>query len=166
MNTVTKNGKPKGGLVAVIMLACLMLSGCGVSKIQDIRLTSCELESVSLRGFKSVDAVLDVGVDNPAPSFTILSLDGTLKLNGEQLATYSADTVKIDKKCEKVYKVPCSATLTDHVNVMQFLNMVKDEDAAAFTTDVTAVVRMKVGLTKVTKTLTYEDIDISSYLEQ
>ncbi len=139
-----------GIVVALLLLA--ILSGCsGLSKVKDIKVTSCGLESYSLKGLRSIDAVLAVGIDNPTFAFTVADVSGVVKYNGEDFATYSADTISVDKKCSKVYELPCSATLNDGVSLMKLMQIVKKGSLEGFTTDVTATVRLKNGAGKTFK---------------
>ena len=70
--------------ILIVSLACAILSGCsGLSKVKDIKVTSCGLESYSLKGLRSIDAVLAVGIDNPTFAFKVMDVSGTVKYNGE-----------------------------------------------------------------------------------
>ena len=138
--------------IFVALLACAVLSGCsGLSKVKDIKVTSCGLESYSLKGLRSVDAVLAVGIDNPTFAFKVMDVSGTVKYNGEDFATYTADTVSVEKKCSKVYDLPCSATLSDGVSLKQLMQIAKKGNLEGFTTDVTATVKLKSGAGKTFK---------------
>jgi len=150
------------GIVAVL-LAFAVLSGCsGLSKVKDIKVTSCGLESYSLKGLRSIDAVLAVGIDNPTFAFKVTDVSGVVKYNGEDFATYTADTVSVDKKCSKVYDLPCSATLNDGVSLMRLMQIVKKGSLEGFTTDVTATVRLRSGAGK---TLRLKNIDLEKMTE-
>ena len=149
--------------IFVALLACAVLSGCsGLSKVKDIKVTSCGLESYSLKGLRSVDAVLAVGIDNPTFAFKVMDVSGTVKYNGEDFATYTADTVSVEKKCSKVYDLPCSATLSDGVSLKQLMQIAKKGNLEGFTTDVTATVKLKSGAGK---TFEFKNIDLNELAE-
>lgn len=149
--------------IFVALLACAVLSGCsGLSKVKDIKVTSCGLESYSLKGLRSVDAVLAVGIDNPTFAFKVMDVSGTVKYNGEDFATYTADTVSVEKKCSKVYDLPCSATLSDGVSLKQLMQIAKKGSLEGFTTDVTATVKLKSGAGK---TFKFKNIDLNELAE-
>jgi len=141
----------------VVLLVSVGLTGCGVSKVKDIEITSFGLESYSLKGLRSVQAVLAVGIDNPAFEFTITDLSGIVKYNGENFASYTADSLTVDKKCSKVYDLPCTATLSDGVGLMQVMSIARSESLEGFTTDVEAHVKLHNGLGK---TLRFKDLDL------
>ena len=149
--------------IFVALLACAVLSGCsGLSKVKDIKVTSCGLESYSLKGLRSVDAVLAVGIDNPTFAFKVMDVSGTVKYNGEDFATYTADTVSVEKKCSKVYDMPCTATLNDGISLMKLMQIVKKGNLEGFTTDVTATVELKSGTGK---TFRFKNIDLKKMTE-
>lgn len=135
----------------------------GCSKVKDIKITSCGLESYSLKGLRSVDAVLAIGIDNPAFAFTVTQIDGLVKYNGEDFATYTADTVAVAKKCSKVYDLPCSATLSDGVSLGKILSIAKNGGLEGFTTDITAKVKLKSGAGT---TLKFKDLDLKEMMDE
>ncbi len=147
----------------VAFMASAVLSSCsGLSKVKDIKVTSCGLESYSLKGLRSIDAVLAVGIDNPTFAFKVMDVSGTVKYNGEDFATYTADTISVDKKCSKVYDLPCTATLSDGVSLKRMMQIVKKGSLEGFTTDVTATVKLKSGAGT---TLRFKDIDLNKMTE-
>lgn len=147
-----------------VSLSVLFFGSCsGISKIKDIKVTSCGLESYSLKGLRSIDAVLAIGIDNPAMAFTVTDLSGILKYNGEDVAFYSADTVMVDKKSSKVYDLPCSATLSERVNLMQALQIARKGSLEGLTTDIEAKVKLKNGAGK---TLRFKDLDLREMAER
>jgi len=124
--------------------------------------TSCGLESYSLKGLRSIDAVLAVGIDNPALAFNVTDVSGIVKYNGEDFATYTADSISVEKKCSKVYDLPCTATLSDGVSLMRLMQIAKKGNLEGFTTDVTATVKLKSGAGK---TFRFKNIDLNKLSE-
>ncbi|MCI2108384.1 MAG: hypothetical protein LKK12_05455 [Bacteroidales bacterium] len=143
-------------LIFAGVLALALMSSC--SKVKDIKITSVGLESLSPKGFRSADAVLAVGIDNPAMGFIITKVNGILKYNGEDFASYSADSLSVDKKCVKVYDLPCSAELSESVGLAQVMTLLKNRSLEGFTTDVEARVTLKNG---VGKTFKFKDLDLN-----
>lgn len=144
-------------------VAVLLASGCsGVSKVKDIKVTSVGVESYSLKGLRSLDAVLALGIDNPTFAFTVTDLSGILKYNGEDFAFYSADTINVDKKSVKVYDLPCTATLSEGVGLMQVAQMARKGSLEGFTTDIEAKVKLKGA----SKTLRFKDLDLQKLAEK
>lgn len=146
-------------LAGAILLA--MTASC--SKAKDIKITSVAVDSFSPKGFRAADAVLAIGIDNPTFSFTLTNLSGVVKYNGEDFATYSADSLTVDKKCSKVYDLPCSAMLSENVKLSQVVSLLQKKSLEGFTTDVEAHVKLKNGLGK---TLKFTDLDLQKMTEK
>ena len=131
--------------------------------MKDIKVTSCGVESYSLKGLRSVDAVLALGIDNPTFAFKVTGLSGILKYQGEDIAFYTADTLFVDKKCSKVYDLPCSATLSERMTLMQVLQIARKGSLEGFTTDIEAKVKLKNGAGT---TLKFKDLDLQELAEK
>ncbi len=150
--------KCRNAHIFTLLLAVLLAAAC--SKVKDISVTSFGVESFSPKGLRSADAVLAVGIDNPAFAFTVTDLSGVVKYKGEEMASFRADTVAVDRKCVKVYDVPCSAVLSESVSLKRVLLLVGEGSLEGFTADVDARVRLKNGVSKV---LHFKDLDFSEY---
>ena len=144
------------------LCAASILSGCAVSKLKDIEVTSCSLESYSLRGFKGVEAVVCVGIDNPSIQFKITDLEGVIKYNGENLAKYTADSLQVEGKCSKVYDISCSAALADGVGLVRLMSIAQNRTLEGFTTDVQARLSLTNGKGKMLK---FKNIDLAKLVE-
>jgi len=150
-------------LLAVLAVLSLTLSGCGsIKKVKDIQVTSVGVESYSFSGLRSLNAVLAIGIDNPTFAFKVTGLNGILKYKGEDFAFYSADTLKVDRKCTKVYDLPCSAVLSEGINLYKALQIVNEGNLEGFTTDVEAKVKLRSGAGT---TLKFKDLDLREMAE-
>jgi Late embryogenesis abundant protein. len=143
--------------VAMLMLACVLCS-CGASKMKDIRITSCGLDSYSLKGFRAVDALVVVGIDNPSVSFTLSDVSGVVRYNGRNFASYTAESITVDKKCSKVYDLPCTAVLSDGVGLKDLLAIANQGSLEGFTTDVEVKVTLKRGVSKIMR---FKNLDLN-----
>ena len=143
----------------------LVSPGCSsLRKVKDIKVTSCALESYSMNGLRSLDAVLALGIDNPAMPFTVTSLDGIIKYKGEDFATYTTtQTVGVDGRCVKVYDVPCTATLSEGVRMANLLSIIRKGSMEGFTTDLSAKVKLRNGAGK---TLKFKNLDIQEMISK
>lgn len=159
-----KEARSRLFMLLVPVVAAVILSGCAsLTKVKDIRVTSCGVESYSMKGLRSLDAVLAVGIDNPAMSFTITELNGILKYHGEDFAFFSADTVRVDGKSTKVYDLPCTATLKEGVGLLQAMQILGKGSLEGFTTDIEAKVKLRRGAGK---TLIFKDMDLQKLAEK
>ena len=151
-------------VTASMAVLLLILSGCAdLEKVKDIKVTSVGVESYSFRGLRSVDAILALGIDNPTFAFNVTGLNGILKYKGEDFAFFSADTIKVDKKCSKVYDLPCSAMLSEGVSLKRAIQLFSSNvDLDGFTADVEAKVKLRSGAGT---TLKYKDLDLKTMVE-
>lgn len=153
----------KLALIASSVILMAGLNSCGLSKIKDIEVTSFGLESYSLRGLRSVQAKVVLGVDNPSIGFTVTDLNGILKYNGENFASYTADSIRVEGKCSKVYDLNCTATLSDGVSLMQLMSIAGNRSLEGFTTDVEARLHLGKGAGKKIK---LKNLDIQKMMEE
>lgn len=151
-------------LLTLLAVIFLTLSSCAsLKKVKDINITSVGVESYSFSGLRSINAVLAIGIDNPTFAFRVTRLNGILKYKGEDFAFYSADTLHVDSRCVKVYDLPCSATLSDGVNLLKAMQIARDGSLDGFTTDVEAKVKLKSGAGT---TLKFKDLDLKKMTEK
>ena len=144
------------------LLALLLLSvGCA-NKFKDIEVTSCEISSLSPKGFRAVDGVLSVGIDNPASSFTVSGISGCVRKDDLVIATFTGGPCTVEKKCEQVYDLPCTLTLEEGLSLFQALSLIKNKDLEGYVIDISGVVSLSGGLKK---KLEYTDIPITSLME-
>ena len=113
-------------LLAAVLMAVLMLQGC--ARFRDIRIVSCGVESVSMQGLRSVEAILSVGVDNPAAALELSAIEGTLNMGDDVLGTFSAGNFSIDRKTVSECQVPVSFTLDRQVSLLSLLPLVRELD--------------------------------------
>jgi len=146
-------------IISIIIAVAVALS---CTKIDDIKVTSCGLESFKPHGFRSADAVLAIGIDNPAMAFKVSDLIGIVKYNGEPFAYYSAEELEVQKKSSKVYNLPCEAALAEGVSVTRLLPLLRGGSLEGYTTDIVANVSLKNGMGK---QLTYKDLKLKDLLE-
>lgn len=144
----------------ILGLAAVGLSGCG--NINDIRITSCELVSLSPKGFRSADAVLAIGVSNPASAFTISDLKGEVFRDLGVAATFSAGTVNVEGKKEGVYYFPCTAEIDKNVSLMELAALATSQDISGYKVNIEFNVALGKGKSH---KLRFDNIEISDLLK-
>jgi hypothetical protein len=87
----------------------LCLTGC--KNVKDIQVTSVEVESVSLKGMKSLDIFLKVGVDNPAKQVKISEIEGSLKHSGKVIGKLAMDSFILGARTADVYTLKANVSL-------------------------------------------------------
>mgnify|MGYP003301098768 CR=1 FL=1 len=146
--------------ILAVMFTLLLFSGCG--RINDFKITSCSIASLSPSGLKGVKAVLKVGVLNPLMNLTVSDVQGVINNNGVEFANFSAGKLPIAKKCEKVYPLSCSGALSKNVGLADLLKLAAARDFSGMTMDISLKVKLKCGIGK---TLRFKDIKISELME-
>ncbi len=139
-----------------VLTAVSVLFAAGCSHVDDIRLTSCEVKHVKLDGSRSVEGVLEIGVDNPVRGFDVSDFSGSLKYRGREIGRFSADDIAIASKSSQKYELPCRFTLDENVSVIEVMAIAVKGSLEGVTADID----MKVKRGLFSKTLHFKDLDI------
>ena len=143
-------------------LAALCLCSCGKS-FQDIKVTSCDLESLSPRGLSAIDAVVNVGVDNPTVQVTLTNLAAVVKMDGVPCLHVTADDLTLAPKSEQVYSLLLHGALDELFNPLQLLTLLAEPNLDALTLDVSFRGKLRSGLGK---DFEYTDIALKDLLSK
>lgn len=148
----------------MILAAAVILVGCsGIEKIQNIKMTSWAIESISPVGLRGLTAELAVGVENPAMQFTLEDIEGVVFYQGKEFVVYSADPITVRKKTAAVYPLHCAAHLGGEFSLLGALGLLTNYDLADFTTEIQARVRLRNGASKA---FTFKDIPLKDLMEE
>lgn len=131
--------------VMVLAVICMAAASCGVSKVKDIKINSFDVKYVTPTSARSLDAVLLVGIHNPAMSIVISGLEGTVKYGGKEIAVVQAGTIPLEKKSDKIYEVPCTASLVDGVSLLSLFPIFAQQNPQDLSADVNLHVALKSG---------------------
>lgn len=107
--------------IFVLGLLALTAASCGVSKVKDIKITSVDFKYITPTSARSLDAVLLLGINNPAPAINISGLEGVVSYGDRQIVNVVSDGIVLQKKSEQVYEVPCKASLVDGVSLLSLI---------------------------------------------
>ena len=147
----------------VILLGAAMLTLTGCSKYREIRPTSFKLESVSVKGLRSVDLEISVGVDNPAGQLAISDFSGEIEHSGKVLGKLTLAPLVLMPRIDTVYKLNGRLDLSNELSIIQALSYVrKPQLLKEATVDIKAKAKLKSGLSK---NLKYEDIPVEKLLK-
>ena len=150
----------KIGLLAVFVIALLAVSGCGVTKIREIRATSVGVKYIVPTSTRSLDAVLLLGIDNPSISFTAQDVQGVVKSYGREIARFTAGQLPVQGKSVQVYELPCTVALADKVSLLDLLAIAARRSMAGMTADVKLRVSLKGGKGTV---LSFDGLDLAQF---
>ena len=129
----------------VFAVMCVSAASCGVYKVKDIKINSFDVKYVTPTSTRSLDAVLLLGIHNPATSITISGLEGTVKYGGKEIVLVQAGTIPLEKKSDKVYEVPCTASLVDGVSLLSLFPIFSMQNPQDLSADVHLRVALKSG---------------------
>ena len=124
-------------ILAYIMLAfVLCLTGC--KNVKDIQVTSVEVESVSLKGMKSLDIFLKVGVDNPAKQVKISEIEGSLKHSGKVIGKLAMDSFILGARTADVYTLKANVSLVQGAGFKELMLLAAPDGLDGCTVDFSA----------------------------
>lgn len=152
----------KGRFLLLLTLALMSLVMGGCSKVKDIKVTSCGIQSFTPTGLKSADALLLLGIDNPAFSFIISDVNGSVKYNGAQMGSFTAGELPVMGKSAQVYELPCSAALAKGMSMMDLLSFAARKSFEGVTMDLSLNVKLKNG---VGKTFNFKDLPVQKMID-
>ena len=152
----------KIGVVLALVAGLLAVSGCAVTKIRDIRLTSVGVKYIVPTSSRSLDAVLLLGIDNPSISFTAQDVSGVVKQYGRELGKFTAGQLPVQAKSVQVYELPCTVALSEKVSLLDLLAIAAHRSMQGLTADVKLRVSLKGGKGTV---LTFNGIDLAQFSE-
>ena len=128
-------------------MVILLVAAASCGRFEDIRINSCRLSSATPRGFTAVDAVLDVEIDNPATSFTISDIQGVVLRDGvDSVIFVNGGPVDVKKRRVQTYQVPCTATLGRSMGLLDFLNILNNNEYEGLTLELQMDASLKNGI--------------------
>jgi hypothetical protein len=150
----------KIGLVLALVAALFAVSGCAVTKIREIRMTSVGVKYVVPTSSRSLDAVLLLGIDNPSISFTAQDVSGVVMQYGRELARFTAGQLPVQAKSVQVYELPCTVALSEKVSLLDLLAIAARRSMEGMTVDVQLRVSLKGGKGTV---LSFKGLDLAQF---
>lgn len=151
-------GWRKIGLLCLLVAATLAVTGCGIAKIRQLRVTSVGVKYLVPTSSRSMDAVLLLGLDNPSITFTVQDVSGTVRYYDREMVHFTAGELPVQARSVQVYELPCTAVLAEKVSLLDLLALSAKRSMDGLTADVKLRVKLKNGAGK---TLTFKDIDLS-----
>ena len=150
----------KIGTLALLLAVFVAVTGCDVTKIKDLTVTSVGVKYIVPTSSRSMDAVLLLGLDNPSISFTVQDVSGVVKHYDRELAHFTAGELPVQARSAQVYELPCTAVLSDKVSLLDLLAIAARRSMEGLTADVKLRVSLKGGKGTV---LTFNGLDLSQF---
>ena len=148
-------------ITLALLLSVLCLSGC-MRRFKEIKVTSATLEEVRPDGLRNFDAVIGLGISNPAPSFNILHLQAEIRKDTLEIAHASAENIAVDGKTERVYSIPVRGGISDGVSLLRVALMLRNFKPEEYTVDVHA----RASIAGVGKNLEFTGIPLSDLMKK
>lgn len=151
-------------LAKVLLLAVLglALSSCGVSKLKDLSVSSFGVKYLAPTSNRSLSAVLLIGLDNPSISFTVSDVEGTVRYFDREILQFTAGELPVQERSDQVYELPCTATLSEGVSLLDLLVIASKKSMDGMTADVNLDARLKNGMGL---PLSFKKIDLSQFTQ-
>ena len=150
----------KIGTLALLLTVFMAVTGCDVTKIKDLTVTSVGVKYIVPTSSRSMDAVMLLGLDNPSISFTVQDVSGVVKHYDRELAHFTAGELPVQARSAQVYELPCTAVLSDKVSLLDLLAIAARRSMEGMTVDVKLRVSLKGGKGTV---LTFNGLDLSQF---
>lgn len=147
--------------VTAAALTCLVVGSCGVSKIKDIKLVSAGVKYIIPTSLRTFDAMLELGIDNPAMTFNVSGIDGGIRVDEVPFATFTAGEVRVEGKQIIRYELPCSITLEPGISLIDVLKLSTRRSLDGIKADINLKVASKNGTFKAP--LSYKDLDLAEF---
>lgn len=148
--------------IALLLLAALMLCGCGVSKVKDISLTSVGIAYIVPTSMRSMDGKLLLGINNPAMAFAVSEVTGTVRYNDKPIVNFSTGSIELEAKSEKTYQLPCTVVLADGASLLDVLVIASKRSLQGLKADVDVQAALKKnGVMRAP--FKFRDLDLSSF---
>ena len=146
-------------LVLAVLTALFSLSGCkGVKKLEDLKVTSANIESI----LKGMVLNLAVGVDNPGVQVSLSEISCSFKHSGKVLGMVAVDPFTLNAKTADVYHLKANVKLGENTTLFDFGRFLDKSALDGAVLDFSANVKLKSGLSK---KLVYNDVPLKKLLE-
>ena len=120
-------------LIAVAVV--LSVASCGVSKVKDMSITSMGISYIVPTSTRSMDAKLLIGINNPARSFAVQEITGTVYYKEKPVAHFVTGSLELEGKTVQEYELPCTVTLDDGASLLDVLVIASKRSLEGLTAD-------------------------------
>ena len=148
--------------IAIAAVAAFCLCSCANS-FKDIKVTSCELLSLSPKGLSALDAAIEIGVDNPTVQVPLTNMYARVKMDGEPCLHFTADDVTLSPRSEEIYNIDIHGNIDGSFNPFQLLTLFQGSGLETVPVDVWFRGVLKSGFGK---DFEYKDIPIKDLIDQ
>ena len=130
--------------LALLCAAVMCLTGCG--DVRDIKVTSVNIENISLNGFRGANVDLAVGIDNPAFRVELSEIEGALKHSGKVLGRLAMDPFTVQGRSAEIYHLKALLTIGEDATLRDLLKLTDMTMLNECMIDISLKARLKNGV--------------------
>ena len=131
-----------------ILLLISLFSFGSCADYKKIELTSVDITSVKMKGFRKVISDLELGINNPAKGFTITDIKGEVTKDEVCCGTFNLSPIRLEGKTEDKYDTTIEVLVSPDISILKLLELVRGADFDEFRLNGEADVRFKCGVKK------------------
>jgi len=148
--------------IGIVLVVALLAASCGVNKVKEISLSSVGIAYIVPTSFRSMDAKLLLGINNPAMTFAVQEVTGIIRYEEKPIAYFYTGGIELQGKCEQVYELPCTVTLAEGASLLDVLVIASKRSLQGLKADVDVQGAFrKNGVLRAP--VKFRDLDISSF---
>lgn len=148
--------------IGIFLVAAVLACSCGMSKVKDISLTSVGVAYIIPTSLRSMDGKLLLGIDNPARSFAVQEISGTVRYGDKPIVNFQTGGIELAAQCEQVYELPCTVTLAEGASLLDVLVIASKQSLDGLKADVDVQGALKKnGVLRAP--LKFRDLDLSQF---
>ena len=144
------------------LMALVLMTFTGCKKYEEIKVVSGKMESLNVKGLRTIEASFTVKVDNPAGKVAFEEVNGVLKHSGKVIGNVVVDPVTLSPKTVADYNVKAKFELDKGIGVMYLMTFADVRKLKECTFDLFA--RCKAAGIRVKKE--YKDLPVKNILEE
>lgn len=150
-------------LILTVLTSLMCVSGCkGIKKLEDMKVTSANIENIMPDGLKGMVLNLAIGVDNPGVQVSLSEISCSFKHSGKVLGMVDVDPFTLNAKTADTYHLKANVRLSDDTTLFDIGRFLDKSALEGAVLDFSANVTLKSGLSK---KLVYNDIPLKKLLE-
>ena len=148
--------------IGIFLVATFLATSCGLSKVNEIAVTSMGVAYIVPTSARSVDAKLLIGIDNPARSLAVTEMTGVIRYQDKPLAHFVTGPIELQGQSAQIYELPCSVQLDEGTSILELLVIASRGTLEGLKADIDIQGALrKNGVLR--KPFSFRDLDISQF---
>ncbi len=148
--------------IGIFLVAALLACSCSLSKVKDIAIKQVGVAYIVPTSPRSVDAKLQLEIDNPSRSFSVREISGTILYQEKPIAHFITGPLELQGKTTASYELPCTVNLADGASLLEILMIAGKGSLDGLKADVDIQAALKKNGV-IQKPLHFKGLDISQF---